>query len=199
LQCCKSETLCPAPRRPLVVERDDLPLYPRELERLAAEVALGAVQQLLHLVVVACDARQRQPRALPQLVVVDLGYRGSEALLELRLGRLDVPALALQRARLREMELDRENPDVAGAHGRIDPGATKGCVRASNQACGSFSACSARPSSRSRPPARIGSGRSDTPIPAAVTPATSSCTAASRTCPAGTATPARRRVSASTT
>src|SRR5262249_22997087 len=122
---CNTSVAKPEHSVQLVVERHDLPLDPRKLELLAAEVPLGAVQELPHLMVLARDARHRQARALPQLVVVDLGDRGAEALLQLRLGRLDVLALALQRARLREMELDRENPDVAGAHVRIEPSATK--------------------------------------------------------------------------
>ena len=66
---------------------------------------------------VAGDARDRQRRALPELVMVDLGDRGTEPVLELRLGRLDVLALALERARLREVELDGEDRDVA-RHGQ---------------------------------------------------------------------------------
>src|SRR5437588_12239119 len=70
---------------------------------------------------VARDARERQPGALPELVVVDLGDRRPETLLQLRLRSLDVLALALQRTRLREMELDRENPHITGAQDRIEP------------------------------------------------------------------------------
>ena len=104
-----------------VVEGDNLPLDAGELELLAGEVALGAVQQTLQLAMVARDARKGQPRALPELMVVDLGDRRSEPLLQLRLRRLDVLALALQRPRLGEMKLDRENPDISGAHGGIEP------------------------------------------------------------------------------
>src|SRR5204863_1485266 len=59
-------------------------------------------------------AREHEPRALPEVVVVDLGDRGTEALLQLRLRRLDVLALALQRPRVGEVQLDREDPHVAG-------------------------------------------------------------------------------------
>jgi hypothetical protein len=104
-----------------VVERDNLPLDAGELELLAGEVALGAVQQLQQLAMVARHARKRQPRALPELVMIDLRDRRSEPLLQLRLRRLDVLALALQRPRLGEVELDRENPHITGAHGGIEP------------------------------------------------------------------------------
>src|SRR5205085_1849012 len=58
---------------------------------------------------------------LPEVVVVDLGDRGAEAILELRLRRLDVLALALQRAGVRKVQLDREDADVARAHAVIQP------------------------------------------------------------------------------
>jgi hypothetical protein len=66
--------------------------------------------------VLARDARDRQPRALPEVVVIDLGDGGAEAMLELCFGRLDVLALALERAGLREMEVDGEDADIPGAH-----------------------------------------------------------------------------------
>jgi hypothetical protein len=47
--------------------------------------------------------------------MVDLRHRGPEAVLELRLRRGDVLALALQRARLGEVELDRQDGDEAAA------------------------------------------------------------------------------------
>ncbi len=45
--------------------------------------------------------------------MVDLGHRSSEAILKLSFRRLDVLPLALQRARLGEVQLDAQNPDVA--------------------------------------------------------------------------------------
>src|SRR4051794_33487411 len=99
-----------------IVQRNDLALDPAELELLPGQVALGAVQQRQQLPMIARDAGESQPRALPELVMVDLRDRGAEPLLQLRLRRLDVLSLALERARLREMKLDREDSDVAGAH-----------------------------------------------------------------------------------
>jgi hypothetical protein len=48
-------------------------------------------------------------------VVVDLGDGCAEAVLQLRLGRLDVPALALEGARLRKVELDGQDADETAA------------------------------------------------------------------------------------
>ena len=89
-----------------------------ELEVLARQVALGLVEQALGLAVLPRDAGQRETRTLPQLVMIDLGHRRSEAILELGLRRLDVLALALQRARLGEVQLDAQDADVARAQVR---------------------------------------------------------------------------------
>src|SRR5919198_6232722 len=102
----------------LIVERDDLALDEPELERLAGEVTLRAVEQLLELAAAARDARERQPRALPELVVVDFGHRGTEAPLQLRLHRQKLLPLALQGAVLGEVQLRGENADVAGTQKR---------------------------------------------------------------------------------
>ncbi len=98
----------------------DLSFHPDELPLLAGEVALGPVEELLQLACALAPRRRRSVSGpLPEVVVVDLGHGGSEALLELSLGRLDVLALALQRARLGEVQLDRQDPDVACAHTAI--------------------------------------------------------------------------------
>ena len=64
----------------------------------------------------ATDAGDRQLRPLPQVVVVDLGDCGAEAVAQVVPRRAQVMALALQRARLGEVQLDREDRDEAGAH-----------------------------------------------------------------------------------
>ena len=84
------------------------------------EIPLGIVEQLLHAAVVPRDAGDRETGTLPELVVVDLGDGGSEAVLQLRLHRFDELALALQRARLGKVQLGGEDPDVAGAHAGIE-------------------------------------------------------------------------------
>jgi hypothetical protein len=66
-----------------VLERDDLAARRRELELLAVQVALRLVEEALRLPEVARDAGEREPGALPELVVVDLGDGGAEAVLEL--------------------------------------------------------------------------------------------------------------------
>src|SRR5918996_6270191 len=100
-----------------VVEREDLALHQPQLECLAPKVALGPVEEAEELVVPARDAGEREARTLPHVVVVDLGHRGPEAPLELRLDGEELLALALERMVLGEVELGRENADVAGAHG----------------------------------------------------------------------------------
>jgi hypothetical protein len=55
---------------------------------------------------------------LPELVVIHLGDGRAEAVRELRLRGLDVLALPLQRSRLGEVQLDRQNRDEAGAASR---------------------------------------------------------------------------------
>jgi hypothetical protein len=86
------------------------------LELLRAEVADDGVQELLELAVLLGRARNGQARPLPEVVVVDLGDRGAEALVQLRLGGLHVLSLSLERIRLRKVELDREDADVAARH-----------------------------------------------------------------------------------
>jgi hypothetical protein len=97
------------------IERHDLALDVHELPLLPGEVALGAVEELLELPVLSGHASHGQRGPLPEIVVVDLGDRGAEAIPELCLGRGDVLALPLQRAGLGEMELDREDADVTGS------------------------------------------------------------------------------------
>src|SRR5438105_290762 len=63
------------------------------------------------------DARDGDPRALPELVVVDLGHRGADAVLQLGLRRAQVMALLLQGMRVGKMQLAGENADVAAGHG----------------------------------------------------------------------------------
>ena len=62
----------------------------------------------------ARDAGHRQPGALPDVVVVDLGHGRAEAPLELRLDREELLPLPLERVVVGEVELDREDADVAG-------------------------------------------------------------------------------------
>src|SRR5438067_12418068 len=99
-----------------LIERHQIPRPRPDLPFLTVQIPLGLVEQPLGLARLARDAGDGEARALPQLVVVDLGDGRAEAVLQLRLGRPDEPTLALQRARFREMELDREDADVARAH-----------------------------------------------------------------------------------
>src|SRR6266508_1886407 len=102
-----------------VIRAHQLPLAPDDVEVLAVQVAHRVVEERIELPLVARHAGHRQPGPLPEVVVVDLGHGGAEAVLELRLGRFDVFPLPLQRPRLGEVELDREDADEARAHGNI--------------------------------------------------------------------------------
>jgi hypothetical protein len=104
----------------LVVGVDERPLDAYELPLLAGKPALRARREILRAARVPGRERGRDRRPLPELVVVDLGDRGAESVLELRLRREDVLALALQRPRLGEVQLGDEDGDEAGAQ---DPSA----------------------------------------------------------------------------
>src|SRR5438093_977095 len=95
-----------------------LSLHRSQLPVLAREVALRLVEQPLHLTVLAGDARERQSRALPDVVVVDLGDGGAHVLQAL-LRRAQMVPLLLQRVTRREVQLAREDAHVAAAHPRI--------------------------------------------------------------------------------
>src|SRR5262245_45083602 len=62
-----------------VIWRHHLFLRGHELVLLAVEIADSLLQQPLRLPVLAGHARHGEPRALPLLVVVDLGHRRAEA------------------------------------------------------------------------------------------------------------------------
>jgi len=98
-----------------------LALDEAELPLLRCEEPLGLVEQQLGVAVVARHGRERQPRALPRVVVVDLGH-GRAHVLEPLLGRAQEVALLLQRAAGGEVELAREDADEAGGHGGIQAG-----------------------------------------------------------------------------
>src|SRR6266567_6295838 len=101
-----------------VLRVDDEALDQRNLPLLAAQPALRLVEQTLQLARLPRDAGDRDPGALPQVVVVDLGHRRSDAILELRLRGAQVMPLLLERMRLRKVQLARENSDIAACHWR---------------------------------------------------------------------------------
>jgi hypothetical protein len=77
------------------IERHHLALDAGALEFLPVQKALGVVEQAFHLTVPARDAGDGDSRPLPELVVVDLGHRRPETMLELRLDGLHILPLAL--------------------------------------------------------------------------------------------------------
>src|SRR3954451_4007527 len=91
-------------------------LRERDLPLLAAQPALGLVEEPLDLPVLARDTRGRDARALPDGVVVDFRDGRTDAVLELRLCRTKMVALLLQRVRFGEVELAGEDPDPAAGH-----------------------------------------------------------------------------------
>jgi hypothetical protein len=99
---------------PFVVGRHKCALGTHELPLLRCEPSLRARRELLGLARITRHERHRQRTALPELVVVDLGDGGAEAIRELCLRRLDVLALAFERACAGEVQLDCENRDEAG-------------------------------------------------------------------------------------
>src|SRR6266536_2949779 len=107
-------------RRIRLVNPDHLALHTHHLELLPVQIPLGVVEQPRGLTVLAGHARERDPGALPQIVVVHLGDGRAEPVLQLRLHGLDELPLPLQRTRLGEVQLDRQDPDVTRAHGAYD-------------------------------------------------------------------------------
>ena len=108
--------------------------------------ALGLVEPLAERGRVPIDDRERQARALPQLVVVDLGDRGARPSLEIALQRQQLAPLALERCAFGKMQIEAEDAHVAGCHR-----ASLGWVRTSST---TGSACRTSTLTRGRPIAR---------------------------------------------
>ena len=78
------------------------------------EPAFSAICQLLGLVGGTRDARNGERGPLPEIVVVDLGDGGPEAVAEVVLGRANEVPLPLQGRCFRKVELDGEDRNEAG-------------------------------------------------------------------------------------
>src|ERR1051326_1063004 len=104
----------------LIIQAHHPALDVRTLEVLPVQVALRIVEQSFDAAVLPRDAGDGESGALPELVMVDLRDGRPEPLRELGLHRLYELALPLQRAVLGEMQLGREDPDIAGAHAGIE-------------------------------------------------------------------------------
>src|SRR4029450_5864451 len=103
--------------RPLLARDDHLPLRAQELDALRSEVTLDRVEQLVQLPVTPSGASDRQTRALPQVVMVHLGHRRPESLVQLGSRRLQELPFPLERAVLRKVQLDAQDADEPGLHG----------------------------------------------------------------------------------
>ncbi len=102
-----------------VIRIDDETIGERDLPLLPTEPALGVVEKPRDFAMLPRDAGDRDPRALPHVMVVDLRDRCSDAVLQLRFRRTEVVAFLLQRMRFGEMELAGEDADEAATHRRI--------------------------------------------------------------------------------
>src|SRR5919106_89753 len=144
-----------------------LAFHRQQVVFLPVQVPNRIVEQLLELAAATCDAGDGESRALPEVVVVDLRDGRAEAVLEVRLRRLDVLALALERAGFGEVQLDREDADVAGAHGALPSRASRESARADPRRAqtpegGRFASAVVAISPRTsmwRRPARVSRGR----------------------------------------
>lgn len=75
----------------------------------------AAVEPLIELGQPAIDDRDRQPGPLPELVVRDLRDGRARLLRKIGLQRQQVPPLALERVLVGEVQIEREDADVARA------------------------------------------------------------------------------------
>src|SRR3954462_13690514 len=94
------------------------PLHPYAVRELRQHVALQLGARVVHYRGCASDERCRQGRALPEVVVIGLCHRRPEALLQVRLQRLDLLALALEARVVRQVDLDLDQADEAYSSSR---------------------------------------------------------------------------------
>src|SRR5579862_3778486 len=106
----------------LILRIDEEAVDERDLPLLPAKPTLGLVEQPLRLAMLTRDARRRDPRPLPHVVMVDLCDRRAHAALELRLCGPEKRPFLLQRVRLREVEFAGKDPDPAARHDRAGLG-----------------------------------------------------------------------------
>src|SRR5439155_14148911 len=107
----------PRPGEPrLVIEAHHRALDRERLESLSRQPAFGIVEQTDGLADLPGRTGEGQPCPLPDIVVVDLGDRAADAVLQVRLHRLDDHPLLLQRMALGQEELERVDADEAGVH-----------------------------------------------------------------------------------
>src|SRR3954469_7866176 len=96
-----------------VLGRDEAALDPHALGKLRVDVALELGCRVGDHGGSAPHERRRERAALPQVVVVGLRDGGPETLLQVRLQRLHLLALALQAVVFRQVEVDLDKADEA--------------------------------------------------------------------------------------
>ena len=69
----------------LVIERHQIALVGKQLELLSCEPPLRGIEEAISLTRIPRDASDRQPRALPDVVVIDFCDRTGDAVRQLRL------------------------------------------------------------------------------------------------------------------
>ena len=128
-----------------ILRVDDEAVGERDLPFLAAEPALGLVEETLDLAMLAGDTRDGETRALPHVVVVDLGDGGADAVLELGLRGAHEMPLLLQRVRLREVQLARQHADETAGHLLIQAQTTRSMISAPSRTIPATSLLKYRP------------------------------------------------------
>src|SRR5215217_7601862 len=95
-----------------LVGRHHSPLHPHPLREMPVEPAFNPVGADVHISHCPADQRRREGRTLPEVVMVGLGDGSTEALVDLRLRRLELLPLSLEAPVVREVQMNLEDRDV---------------------------------------------------------------------------------------
>ena len=87
-------------------------LDPRPLFEVRIEPSLHPIGSLLGLLKPSAADRRQKRRALPRVLMVDLGHGRAEPLVQRGLDGLQLGPLGLQRSCLREVQVDAQDDDV---------------------------------------------------------------------------------------
>src|SRR4051812_13124803 len=94
-----------------LVARDQPAFDAHSLRELRLDVALELRCRIVYHRGSTPDERRREGRPLPEVVVIGLGDGGAKALLQVRLQRVELLALALEARVVREMQVDLDEAD----------------------------------------------------------------------------------------
>src|SRR4051812_38629277 len=101
---------------PKVFYRRDRSLDAHPVRKTGFQIARHPVGGLLEVRDRAAGQGRGQRRALPRVLVVDLGHRQVELLTQIRLHGAQLRALGLETVRFREVQVDDQDGEVAVAH-----------------------------------------------------------------------------------